>query len=81
MANLKTLAILGDGEPFKSGLTGEFIHYAMEWEELREKAKEQSGQAPDDVRLADLALDALGIPHQAVEADISEGGDWIVYWR
>ena len=87
MTRLNTFKLLEEelGTILQSGMTGESLYYAMEWDELREKAgqaaEEKGDTGPNDVRVADYALDLLGIPNQYVEADEAEDGTWMVYWR
>ena len=87
MKTLHTFRLLEEelGSVLQSGTTGESLYYAMEWDELCEKAgqaaREQGGFGPNDVRVAGYALDLLGIPNQYVEADQAEDGAWMVYWR
>lgn len=87
MQKLSTLRVLEDesGEILKSGLTGESLYYAADWEELRDIAsviaKENGEPEPDDVRVAYYALDILNIPNHHTETDQDEHGNWVVYWR
>jgi hypothetical protein len=87
MEKLKTLRVLEDelGAVLKSGMSGESLYYSAHWEEIREQAgriaQEQDLEEPNDVRVANYALDILGIPHHQVEADQDEKGAWVVYWR
>jgi hypothetical protein len=87
MDKLETLTVLEDefGGIFKSGISGESLYYSAHWEEIREQASRIAGEqhlaAPDDVRVANYALELLGIPNRYTEADQDESGRWIVYWR
>ncbi len=87
MEKLKTLRMLEEelGEVLHSGMSGEYLYYCAEWEEIRElsvrKARKQHAVEPNDVRAANYALDLLGIPSQYTEADQDETGDWVIYWR
>ena len=87
MQKLQTLSVLEDelGEVLKSGLSGESLYYSAHWEEIQEQAvrvaKEQYLEKPMDVRVANYALELLGIFSQAVETSQDEKGNWIVYWR
>jgi len=87
MSNFKTLLLLEDqfGGNFKSGITGDSLYYSLEWQELQKVASRianrKSWSQPKDVREADYALDLIGIPHQAVEADQDQTGAWIICWR
>jgi hypothetical protein len=87
METLETLRVLEDelGAILKSGMSGESLYYSAHWEEIREHAsriaREQHLEEPNDVRVANYALELIGIPHARVEADQDEKGTWIVYWR
>ena len=87
MYQLKTLRVLEDelGEVLKSGASGKSLYYSAHWEEILGQAikvaKEQDLWEPNDVRLANYALDLLGIPNHYSEADQDEKGNWIIYWR
>lgn len=88
MQKLKTLRVLEDelGEVQKSSMNGESLYYSAHWEEIQDRAvdavtRKQHLSKPDDVRVANYALDLLGIPNYYVEADQDEDGNWIVYWR
>ena len=87
MEKLQTLKVPEDelGEVLKSGTSRVSLYYSAHWEEIRERAtrvaKEQDRWEPNDVRLANYALDLLGIPNHYSEADQDDEGNWIVYWR
>ena len=73
------------GEVLKSGMSGESLYYCAHWEEIIRRAvriaKRRHVFPPNDVRLANCALDLLGIPNHYSEAGQDEKGNWIIYWR
>lgn len=73
------------GEVLKSGMTGQIVYYSAYWEEIYRKARQIARKQhlfePNDVRLANVALDMLGIPNCHSEADQDDKGNWIIYWR
>lgn len=87
MQKLQTLKVLEEelGEVLKSGVGRESLYYSARWEEILKRAtqaaKEQDQWEPNDVRLANYALDLIGVPNHYSEADQDDEGNWIIYWR
>ena len=73
------------GEVLRSGMNGESLYYSANWREIERCAARWARRChrlePSDVRVANYALDLLGIPNHYTEADQDEKGNWIVYWR
>lgn len=87
MQKLLTLEVLEDALGYipKSALSNESLYYRAFWTEIQPRAasiaRKHNLNEPDDVRVADYALELLGIPNHYTEADTDGKGNWLVYWR
>ncbi len=86
MDKLQTLRVLEDdwGVVGKSQMTGRSLYYSARWGEVATRAGHVARQLhlsePNDVRVADYALNLLGIPNRHVETELDEMGNWVIYW-
>lgn len=86
MDKLETLRVLEDdlGEVARSRITGSSLYYSARWGEVATRAGHVARQLhlsePNDVQVADYALNLLGIPNRHVETELDEMGDWVIYW-